>query len=187
MTLEPLIIVSAPSGAGKSSFCSKALYEFPCLTHSISHTTRYPRSGESHGHPYFFVTEKEFLELIDKSFFAEWAKVHSYYYGTSKEQLNRAWNKGQVVIMDIDVQGAIQLKKQYPQAHTIFILPPSIQELRNRLQKRDGKTKSLELRLKNAKAEIKMADHYDYKIINDQFDCSYKQFHKIIEKITENM
>lgn len=183
MTLKPLIIVSAPSGAGKSSFCRKALSEFPCLTHSISHTTRPPRFGEFHGHPYFFITEKEFLELIDKNFFAEWANVHSYYYGTSKEQLHQTWDKGQVVIMDIDVQGAAQLKKQYPHAHTIFILPPSIQELENRLQKRDGKTKSLKLRLKNAREEIKMADCYDYQIINDQFDHSYKQFRKIIEKI----
>lgn len=181
--MTSLIIVSAPSGAGKSSFCNKALKEFPTLVHSISYTTRTARPRESNGDHYFFVTEKEFLNLIEKGFFAEWAKVHSHYYGTSKEQLSKAWEKGLTVIMDIDVQGASQLKKQYPLAHTIFILPPSIEELKKRLQKRDTKTDSLALRLKNAEEEMKMADQYKYKIVNDNFDHSYEKFRKIIKGI----
>ena len=181
--MTSLIIVSAPSGAGKSSFCNKALKEFPTLVHSISYTTRTPRFGESNGDHYFFITEKEFLNLIEKGFFAEWAKVHSHYYGTSKEQLSKAWKNGLTVIMDIDVQGASQLKKQYPLAHTIFILPPSIDELKKRLQKRDDKTDSLELRLKNAEEEMKLADQYKHQIINDNFDHSYASFRKIIESI----
>ncbi len=181
--MTSLIIVSAPSGAGKSSFCNKALSEFPTLVHSISYTTRIPRPNEANGDHYFFVTEKEFLNLIEKDFFAEWAKVHSHYYGTSKEQLNNAWKKGQTIIMDIDVQGASQLRKHYPFAHTIFILPPSIDELKKRLQKRDDKTDSLELRLKNAEKEMQLADQYKYQIVNDNFDDSYKEFRKIIEDI----
>ena len=133
--MTSLIIVSAPSGAGKSSFCNKALKEFPTLIHSISYTTRTPRFRESNGDHYFFVEEKNFLNLIEKDFFAEWAKVHAHYYGTSKQQLNRAWEKGRIVIMDIDVQGASQLKQQYPLAHTIFILPPSIDELKKEITK----------------------------------------------------
>ena len=181
--MTSLIVVSAPSGAGKSSFCNKALNEFPNLVHSISYTTRTPRPRESNSDHYFFVTEKEFLNLIEKDFFAEWAKVHSHYYGTSKEQLSKAWEKGQTVIMDIDVQGASQLKEQYPLAHTIFILPPSINELKKRLQKRDDKTDSLELRLKNAEKEMQLANQYKYRIINDNFDDSYTSFRKIIEGI----
>ena len=181
--MTSLIIVSAPSGAGKSSLCNRALKEFPTLVHSISYTTRTPRPRESDGDHYFFITEQKFLSLIEKGFFAEWAKVHSHYYGTSKEQLESAWEKGQTVIMDIDVQGASQLKEQYPFAHTVFILPPSIDELKKRLQKRDAKTSFLNLRLKNAEEEMKMADQYDHQIINDNFETSYAQFRKIIEDI----
>ena len=180
---QRLIIVSAPSGSGKSSFCNKALGQFPILIHSISHTTRHPRKGEAYGHPYFFITEEKFLQMIHKELFAEWAVVHSYYYGTSKQQLKDAWEQGRIVIMDIDVQGAKILKKQYSFAHTIFILPPSMEELEKRLRKRDGNTKFLELRLKNAKEEIKMAHLYDHQVINNEFDHSYQLFHNIIENI----
>ena len=181
--MTSLIIVSAPSGAGKSSFCNRVLQEFPTLIHSISYTTRPPRPKESDGDHYFFVTKEKFLSLIKKGSFAEWAQVHSHYYGTSKEQLESAWKKGRIVIMDIDVQGASQLKKLYPLAHTIFILPPSMDELKKRLQKRDDKTDSLELRLKNAEEEMQLADTYKYQIINDNFEESYTQFRKIIEDI----
>ena len=181
--MTSLIIVSAPSGAGKSSLCNRALKEFPTLVHSISYTTRTARPQEFDGDHYFFVKEKEFLNLIREGFFAEWAKVHSHYYGTSKKQLESTWKKGQTVIMDIDVQGASQLKEKYPFAHTIFILPPSIEELKKRLQKRDAETSFLNLRLKNAEEEMKMADQYDHQITNDNFETSYAKFHKIIESI----
>ena len=187
MAFTPMIIVSAPSGAGKSSFCNQALKDFPLLMHSISHTTRPPRSGEVNGNPYFFVTEQQFQQLIHEDLFAEWAIVHSHCYGTSKEQLQRIWDDGKYVIMDIDVQGAEILKKQYPQAHTIFILPPSLKELEKRLQTRDnGQTKNLKIRLENAKKEMEMARHYKYQVINDQFDTSYQQFQKILDGILKS-
>lgn len=181
MVKTPLIIVSAPSGSGKSSLCNKALEDFPGrLAFSISYTTRPPRSGETDGNPYFFVTNKRFQEMIQKKLFAEWAIVHSYHYGTSKEQLQKIWNAGKFVMMDIDIQGAEILKKQYPKAHTIFILPPTLQELEKRLRIRDGLAEHLEIRLKNAKKEMAMADQYDHQITNDEFEPSYEKFKSII-------
>ncbi len=184
----PLIIVSAPSGAGKSSLCDRALSEFSELVDSVSFTTRKPREGEVEGKPYHFVDEEKFLKLKEEGFFVEWAKVHEFHYGTPSHQLEDAWRAGKHLIMDIDVKGAGSLKALYPDSHSIFIKPPSLEELRERLLVRDhGKTQNLEIRLQNAEKELSVANQFDYEVINDDFDRAYSEFRKIIEKIIKGM
>jgi guanylate kinase len=182
-----LIIVSAPSGGGKSTLCQKALREYPQLVHSISYTTRAPRPEEKGQAPYNYISDEKFRELIDQDYFAEWAKVHAHYYGTARNQLEAAWKKGQYVIMDIDVQGAASLKAQYQDAVSIFVLPPSIEALRQRIVNRNGgkEPKDLELRLENAKMEMAEAKKFDYQIINEDLDQAYRDFKKVIENLME--
>lgn len=183
MSLKPrLIIVSAPSGAGKSTLCDRALKEFSeILVDTITYTTRPMRQNESEGNPYHFVTEPKFIELREQGFFVEWAFVHEKLYGTPKHQLEDAWKQNKWIIMDVDVQGAATFKKLYPDGVSIFILPPSIDELRKRIIGRDkGKTPDLEVRLSNADKEMKESVKFDYQIVNDKFDDSYSEFKRIL-------
>ena len=180
----PLIIVAAPSGAGKSSFVERVHREVRGLRDTVTYTTRAMRVGESEGHPYHFVSLDRFEELKGQGFFVEWARVHSNFYGTPLHQLTDAWAVGEIVIMDIDVQGADTFKRLYPDAFTIFILPPSIAELRRRVTKRDGGAPAdLELRMSNAEKEIARAGDFDLQLVNDDFAISYAQFKKIIEEL----
>ncbi|MBK9322766.1 MAG: guanylate kinase [Bdellovibrionaceae bacterium] len=179
-----MIIVAAPSGAGKSSFVERACREDSRLEDTVTFTTRAMRKGESQGHPYHFVTREEFEIRIKENFFVEWANVHNNLYGTPYYQLEDAWLIGKCVIMDVDVQGADTFKAKYPNAVSIFILPPSIDELRRRIEKRDGRVPAdIEIRMSNAQKEIQVASKFDYQIVNDQFDLSYGQFKKIIEEL----
>jgi len=179
-----MIIVAAPSGAGKSSFVERICKEDPRLRDTVTFTTRQMRSGESQGHPYNFVSKDEFNSLVAKNYFVEWALVHTNFYGTPLEQLENAWAEGKCIIMDVDVQGAETFKNKYPSAKTVFILPPSIQELRRRVTKRDGASiADLEVRMQNAEKEIKVAPTFDYQIINDEFEGSYLKFKKIVEEL----
>ena len=178
-----LIILSAPSGAGKTTLCHKLLQAMPHqLRHSISTTTRKPRGHETHGGEYFFISETEFLEKIKKSEFAEWAKVHDHYYGTSKDFLNQTLKQGLSVLLDIDVQGAENLRQAYPkQSHSIFITPPSLQELEKRLRSRGTDSdKAIEKRLTNAKAEMERSQEFDLVLVNDDLDKTYTQLEKAI-------
>ncbi len=187
--MTPILVVSAPSGAGKSSFCERVVEDFPQqVVDSVSYTTRAPRQGEKEGSPYHFVTKEKFQELQTKNFFIEWAEVYGNFYGTPKDQVERARKNKQFLIMDIDVQGARTFRKLYPDATYIFILPPSIDELRRRLTKRDkGKTGNLEVRLQAAAREIASASEFDYQIVNDDFEKSYAQFKKIIEGLIKQV
>jgi guanylate kinase len=179
-----MIIIAAPSGAGKSSFVERITREVPRLRDTVTYTTRSIRAGESEGNPYHFVTREKFLELRDKGFFVEWAVVHENLYGTPYNQLEEAWAKDEVIIMDIDVQGADTFKRKFPDAATIFILPPSIDELRRRVTKRDGRIPTdLEIRMRNAEREIVRASEFDFRLVNDDFDKSYQEFKKIIEEL----
>lgn len=188
MTAKPLmIIISAPSGAGKSSFIERALEDFSILKDTITYTTRQMRTGESEGDPYHFVSREQFERSIEEGFFVEWAQVHDSLYGTPLHQIDEAFSEGRVVIMDVDVKGAATFREKYPEAVTIFILPPSIEELKRRILGRDNKVPAnLELRLENARKELKEANLFDYQVINDDFEASYQEFKKIIEDLLAN-
>lgn len=179
-----LIIVAAPSGAGKSSFVERLAKEEPRLVDIVTFTTRQMRKGESEGHPYHFISQDEFKRRIQENFFVEWAQVHTNFYGTSFESIEKTWKEGKCAIMDIDIQGVATFKAKFPDAQTVFILPPSIEELRRRIEKRDGGVPAdIEVRMANAEKELKEAPKFDYQIVNDQFDQSYTEFKKIVEKL----
>jgi len=177
-----MIILAAPSGAGKSSFVEKICREDDRLVDTITYTTREMRQGESQGHPYYFVTREEFEKKVQDNFFIEWAVVHTNLYGTPYYQIEEAWKKGKCVIMDVDVQGARTFKTKFPDSKTLFILPPSIDELRRRIAKRDGRIpKDIEIRMENAAKEMKESDSFDERIVNDDFEKSYAVFKKIVD------
>lgn len=177
-----MIIVAAPSGAGKSSFVERLAAEDSRLHDIVTYTTRAMRHHESPGKPYFFISREEFDKKVKEDFFIEWAQVHTNFYGTSYEQIQLAWAKDKVVIMDIDIQGVATFKSKYPDARTVFIMPPSIDELRRRVIKRDGgPPPDLEVRMLNAEKEMKKAHEFDVQIINDDFERSYAEFKKIVE------
>ena len=166
-----LYVVAAPSGAGKSSLV-KALMELDSrVLPSVSHTTRSPRGQEKHGREYFFVSQQEFDAMVAGDAFVEWANVHSHRYGTSKKMLEERMTQGSDVILEIDYQGAIQIQKMYGNAILIFILPPSWEELRSRLERRgEDSTETIELRLQNAAIELAQVKEFDFVIINEVFD-----------------
>jgi guanylate kinase len=183
-----LIIIVAPSGGGKSSFLERILKEEKRLEDTITYTTRAPRGGESEGNPYHFVNKEKFLELQKQDFFVETAIVHGNLYGTPLDQIEQIWKKSKAAVMDVDVQGARTIRGRFKQAVTIFIMPPSIDELRRRLILRAGGTTpaDLEIRLKTAEREIKTADEFDFRLMNDDFEPSYQRFKKIIEEILDS-
>jgi guanylate kinase len=166
-----LFVVAAPSGAGKSSLV-KALMELDSQVQpSVSHTTRAPRGQEKHGREYYFVSEAEFDSLIADQAFFEWAHVHGKRYGTSRMAIEARLSRGEDVILEIDFQGAYQIKKLFPEAVLIFILPPSLEELRTRVERRgEDPTESIELRMQNAQEEIAQARNFDFVIINEIFE-----------------
>jgi len=166
-----LYVVAAPSGAGKSSLV-KALMELDSQVQpSVSHTTRAPRGQEKHGREYFFVSAAEFDAMIQADAFVEWANVHNHRYGTSKKAIEERMTQGADVILEIDFQGALQIKKIFSNAVTIFILPPSWEELRSRLERRGEDTAAvIEVRLQNAAKEMAHVSQFDFVIINELFD-----------------
>jgi guanylate kinase len=166
-----LFVVAAPSGAGKSSLV-KALLELDShIQPSVSHTTRAPRGQEKHGREYFFVSESEFDAMVQADTFVEWAHVHNYRYGTSKKAIEERMAQGADVILEIDYQGALQIKKIFTNAVTIFILPPSWEELRARLERRgEDSATVIEVRLANAALEVAHVHQFDFVIINESFD-----------------
>ena len=178
-----IFIVSAPSGAGKSTLCNLILKKFPDILYSISYTTRKPRNNEKHGIAYFFITNYEFEKKIEKKFWAEWAKVHGNYYGTSIEFINQKIKSGKSLILDIDIQGAKKIAYLYPDAIKIFIMPLSFNILEQRLISRNTDSKDvIKKRLKNGRKEIRQKDFYDHVIINNKLEEAFKQINKIIEK-----
>ncbi len=166
-----LFVVAAPSGAGKSSLV-KALMELDSAVQpSVSHTTRPPRGQEKHGREYFFVPDSDFDAMITSDAFVEWAHVHGRRYGTSKKAVEERIAQGADVILEIDFQGALQIRKTFANAVLIFILPPSWEELRSRLERRgEDSPEIIELRLKNAAEEMAQAPEFDFVIINELFE-----------------
>ncbi|MBI5075949.1 MAG: guanylate kinase [Nitrospirae bacterium] len=176
-----LFIVSAPSGAGKTTICKKIMAAMDTVKTSVSYTTRLPRQGEVDNEDYSFVSEKKFRGMIRKGEFVEWAEVHGNLYGTSRKRLEKIINDGFDVILDIDTQGAEQIRKTYGNGVFIFILPPSMTELRDRLEKRMSNTKEdMERRLRRASEEIRAYKMYDYVIVNDRLKSSLRKFESII-------
>jgi guanylate kinase len=166
-----LFVIAAPSGAGKSSLV-KALLELDSHVQlSVSHTTRAPRGQEKHGREYFFASETEFDAMVQADAFVEWAHVHNHRYGTSKKAIEDRMAQGADVILEIDFQGAIQIKRIFSNAISIFILPPSWEELRSRLERRgEDSPEVIELRLQNAAIEVAQVQKFDFVIINELFD-----------------
>ena len=166
-----LFVVAAPSGAGKSSLV-KALLDLDSQVHSsISHTTRAPRGQEKHGREYFFASEPEFDAMVASNAFVEWANVHGRRYGTSKKAIEERIAQGNDVVLEIDFQGALQIKQVFANAVLIFILPPSWEELRSRLERRgEDSPEVIEVRLKNAAQEMAQVHKFDFVIINELFE-----------------
>jgi guanylate kinase len=166
-----LFVVAAPSGAGKSSLV-KALLELDSHVHpSISHTTRAPRGQEKHGREYFFTSEPEFDAMVQSNAFVEWAMVHGTRYGTTKKSIEERIAQGSDVILEIDFQGALQIKNAFANAILVFILPPSWEELRSRLERRgEDPADVIEVRLKNAAIEMAHVSKFDFVIINELFE-----------------
>ena len=176
-----LFVVSAPSGAGKTSLCRDAAKSIENLYFSVSHTTRAPRAGETEGEDYFFVDETLFRKGIDKGHFIEWAEVHGCLYGTSREQLTHWTEQGKDVILDIDSQGAMTLKQHSEEGVYIYILPPSFDILKQRLIARGSDSKEeISRRLKKAKEEISHFHQYHYLIVNRSFDKARREFESVI-------
>jgi guanylate kinase len=168
-----LFVVAAPSGAGKSSLV-KALLELDShLVVSVSHTTRAPRGQEQHGREYWFVDEAEFRAMVDRGEFFEWAQVHGHHYGTSRRAIADRLARGEDVVLEIDWQGALQIKRLFEHTVLIFILPPSWDELRLRLQRRgEDPPEMIEQRMANAREEVAHARDFDFVIINSLFETA---------------
>lgn len=177
-----IFILSAPSGAGKTTLYNGLREIYPEIRLSLSCTTRAPRRGEIRGRDYRFITAREFDALKRRGEFAEWAKVHDYFYGTPKRPLDQAVKAGRDILLDIDVQGAREIKRRYPAAVAVFVLPPSLGELKRRLSARgtDGK-KIIERRLANARGEISELIKYDYYVVNRRVGDAVKTLSAIVE------
>lgn len=175
-----IFVVSAPSGAGKTTFCRRVLSELEGIVFSVSYTTRPPRENEVHGRDYFFVSREEFLRMVEEGKFVEYAEVYGNLYGTSKEFIEGYVERGVDVLLDIDVQGAEKILSYYSDAVGIFIFPPSLEVLRQRLLKRGTDAPEvIEKRLKVAEKEIEKADMYHYWVLNDEFEEAYTVFKSI--------
>ncbi|KZN47342.1 guanylate kinase [Pseudoalteromonas luteoviolacea] len=181
MTRGNLFILSAPSGAGKSSLIKALLEKHANIKVSVSHTTRAPRPGENNGEHYHFVNVDEFKALIDKGDFFEWAQVFENYYGTSKQAIEDQLNNGIDVFLDIDWQGARQVRDLIPEVKTVFILPPSQNELEKRLNSRGQDSQEVIAgRMAEAKSESSHYDEFDYVIVNDDFNVALAELEHIV-------
>jgi len=178
-----LFVLSAPSGTGKTTICNQLCHLVPDLVFSVSTTTRPPRTGERPGVDYHFVSIAEFERKIEDGLWAEWARVHDNYYGTSAEFLDAALAKRQTVLLDIDVQGAYQIRKRYPDCVTVFIMPPSMEALQSRLEaRRTDDAATIAKRLANARAEIAQSDLYHHIIVNDDLQTAVDEMVTLISQ-----
>ncbi len=180
MVRGSLFILAAASGTGKTSLALALANSLPDMVISVSHTTRMPRSGEVQNQSYYFISNEEFTSLIEQGAFLEYAKVYDHYYGTTKKMVESALDSGKDVILDIDWQGARLIRDQML-CHSIFLLPPSLGELRNRLENRKRETGViLEARMEKAISEIKHYMEFDYVVVNQSFDVALKELQSIV-------
>ena len=179
--LGKIFIITAPSGTGKTTIINSVRKKIGGIGYSISHTTRKPREGEVHGRHYHFVDAEEFQKMIKKQEFLEWAFVYDQYYGTSIASVNRELSSEKDLLMDLDIQGAKAVKKRFPDSLLIFILPPSVQALEERLKKRSkGGETNIALRMKRAIGEIQQCGDFDFIIINDNLNKAVNEVEAII-------
>ncbi len=184
ITLQPghLFIISAPSGAGKTTLSRAILKHFTDMVYSVSYTTRSPRKGEQDGVDYYFISKEAFKKNMEMGRWSEWAEVHGNYYGTSAEFIEKGLSSDRDILLDIDVQGTIQILKRHPDSVTIFVLPPSMDTLRQRLEMRGTESKTvLNRRLENAKKEMAHKNLYRHVIVNDQLLSAIEELISIIE------
>lgn len=178
-----ILIVSSPSGGGKTTIVQDLLEEVPGMRRSVSYTTRKPRKGERGGEDYIFVTEKEFKKKIEKDEFLEWEKTFGNYYGTSRKQVEQIQAKGGIAVLTIDVKGARSVKKKVPQSVSIFIMPPSKEELTERLKERQTEEREeVSVRLAESEREIASAGEYDYLVVNEDLAKATEELKTIIKK-----
>ncbi len=176
-----LLVISSPSGAGKTTLCRKLLAEFTTLRFSVSTTTRPKRPNETDGVDYHFVSRERFQELVDQGAFVEWAEVHGHRYGTSMDQIEVSRANRAGIVFDVDYQGSGKIKRAYPEAVTIFLLPPSMAELERRIKGRGvDSDEQVRLRLQNAVNEIKHFEDFDYIVVNDEIDKAYERLRSIV-------
>lgn len=176
-----LIVISGASGTGKGTVCKKLLADLPQVAYSISATTRAPRPGEVDGREYYFLTREEFQAWIAEGKFLEYAEVYGNFYGTPINKIEERLKRGEDILLEIDVQGALNVKRKCPEGVYIFLLPPSLEELKNRIEGRGTETpESLSRRLENAVAEIKIGRGYDYAVVNDSVDNAAAQIKAIL-------
>ncbi len=184
-----IIILTAPSGSGKTSIARFLLNRFPNLSFSISAATRKSREGEVNGKDYHFMSEEEFKAHIKKNEFIEWEMVYEgKYYGTMKSELERIWSENKVPILDIDVHGGIHVQKEYPiNTLSLFVKPPSVEELRKRLESRGTETtEAINTRVNKASYELSFADQFDHVIVNDDLDKACKEAERIVEEFLKS-
>lgn len=176
-----LFVVAAPSGAGKSSLVNALMEVDSKLAHSVSHTTRAPRGQEVHGREYYFASNAQFDQMVAQGAFLEWAQVHGNRYGTSRQAIEDRIRQGHDIILEIDYQGAIQVKHLFPSASLIFVLPPSWEELRSRLQRRgEDSPEVIETRIRNAAEEVGQVPQFDFVIINERFESALFDLKSIV-------
>lgn len=179
-----IIAISAPSGTGKTTIIKNILKKYPEIVFSISATTRPRRPGEKNGVEYYFVSEAEFLNKIKNKEFVEWEKFYDYYYGTFKSTIEENINSGKSILLEIDVKGALSLKNIYPEAHLIYIMPPSFEELVKRLSERRTENETdFKKRIQRAEMELSHKDRFDYLVINNDLNKAIKETSELIKKI----
>lgn len=178
------VIISAPSGAGKTTLIEKLLIQNPIFEFAVSTTTRVRRAGEAEGKNYYFVSYEEFMQMVDRGEFLEWAKVHDNYYGTTKKEVDRIKQHSKIPIFDVDVQGARSLRNKLQNVISVFIIPPSIQELEKRLRHRSTETDhQIAVRLNNAVGELREYVNYDYIVVNDDLQKALDELNAILKTI----
>ncbi|MBO8153246.1 guanylate kinase [Thermovirga sp.] len=179
-----LFVISGPSGVGKGTLRKELFKRIEGLTYSVSCTTRQPRAGEQDGVDYKFINLETFMSYVEENKFLEWAKVHGNYYGTLESDVRKLLDEGHDVVLEIDVQGALQVKNKMPEAILVFIMPPSEEELVRRLDRRGTESdRELEERIRNAKREILESKRYDFIVVNDDLESAVKELEQIFKDV----